>query len=116
MLPVQYMYMANGIFDLLCGLVVLFGCGPAWHIHHELFTAEHQSPIFARLMAFWTITYGAVRLSAGIDSDIMALGAITYFLEALYYEREFRADTMKAGWKARFITITSVAMGLAAVL
>ena len=109
---VQYLYLANGIFDIACGLVVLSGVDPVWHIHHDLFTPEHQSPIFARLMAYWTITYGFARLGAGVDSNLLALAAITYVLEAVYYEYEYRAGTVKFGWKARFISITSLALAV----
>lgn len=116
MLFPQYYMLLNGIYDIVCGSVALALQDTKWlHIHHNLFKTDYQSPVLMRALAIWTTTYGAIRLGAGVDACLIPMAIVSYFLEALYYMCELRAGTQEFDWKAMFISITCVIIGLAAV-
>ena len=96
----------NGIYDILCSFSILLLSCCCWKIpisshlsmlHLNMFEKEeHRSnPVIQRILAYWILTYGIVRLAAGICKDmdsnnnnnisVCILAAITYFIEAFCF-------------------------------
>ncbi len=85
---VDAMMAANGLYDVACALSIL--CGQGSHrgvlsqLHLGMYrdTEHQQIHVFRRMVAYWILTYGCVRLVAAASGSYLAGGA-TYFLEAL---------------------------------
>ena len=75
----------NGVYDVLCGIsLLLAGTAP----HLALFTAAPHS----RLLAYWIITYGVVRVHAAVREDWHGCAALTYVIEGLAFALEAAVD------------------------
>lgn len=111
---VPYLILANGIYDIACALNVLWmpECMNP-DIHAQMFEPEHHSPMLSRLLAYWVLTYGTVRVAAGLSQAIMPLAALTYFIEAYCFEHEHRAGHTLIPWKSRLVSVASLFIGIA---
>lgn len=80
-----WLLIANGVFDLFSAADML--TVDYWKFHSHMFTEQQKEPI-----AFWVLTYGIVRLVAGIkgvkQATLLYLAAITYWLECVFYVRK----------------------------
>lgn len=112
----------NGLYDLTCACAILFvttaGYGSSFfsRIHLAVFTQhEHRShPVIRRLIAYWVLTYGLVRLAAGAHHGNCALeqvAALTYFVEAACYHFESVVGGTMSRFKAAFVSILSIIVG-----
>lgn len=70
----------NGIYDLLCTVVILFFPNTIiGKIHPSIFNNEIISQLNNRFLAYWLITYGSINL----------LIALSYFIEGFAYGYEY---------------------------
>jgi hypothetical protein len=81
---------------------------------------EHiNNPIFRRLLAYWLLTYGAVRVAAGMynnNNEMNMIGAYTYFIEALCFQYENVIGKGMVRWKAIFVSVASSALGIIVIV
>ena len=78
--------------------------------------SEH--PVIKRLLAYWIMTYGTIRLVAGIYTEVGLdyTAAFSYFIEALCFEIElYKGKTLLID-KVRFVSIFSAALGVLVML
>ena len=82
----------NGIYDIICGLsILLLPNSYIANIHPLIFNDEYlKNPLLKRLLAYWIITYGFIRISIIIPSlTIKILIALSYFIEAYAFTYEY---------------------------
>ena len=113
----------NGLYDLACGFAILLAATAAYRldffsdVHLSVFSSkEHRDhPTVQRILSYWILTYGAVRLAAGIHRDQRALrlaAALTYFIEAACYHFESIVGGTMVRSRAAFVSILSVILGI----
>ena len=128
-----YIIGANGVYDILCSISILHDWCPFSRLHPNMFISdEHvKNPVIRRIMAFWILTYGTIRLITSLYSPFMQPGiydsiknyipvdsicAFTYLIEALYFVYEqFVGDTMHP-YKVQFVCLTSMNLGILVLL
>lgn len=85
-LPVNEIIFANGIYDILCSVCIVFFPDTVWaRMHADLFV--EQSRLLHRFLAYWIFTYGIIRISV-IDKNsrsIPFLVIATYVHEGLVF-------------------------------
>ncbi len=109
---------ANGTYDVLCCISILFlsNTAPFSHLsklHADMFAEKDRAhPTVRRVLAYWVGTYGVVRALAGAHRGLGldACAAATYFAEALAFALESAAGNT-VGWKAHFVAASSAALG-----
>lgn len=86
----------NGIYDLFCGFAILFFSSnpylaPIANLHPKIFKEAYRDDLTRRLLAYWIITYGIIRVLIIIGDKnkiIIALIIISYIIEILAYLNE----------------------------
>jgi hypothetical protein len=86
----------NGMYDLLCFVGIMwFHTLPGFSTFHlSVFRNEEdrRHPLVRRLLAYWILTYGSIRVLAGwMDHESYAMdsaAAMTYFIEIFGFEYE----------------------------
>ena len=75
-----------------------------------MFHSSFHIPIINRLLAYWILTYGSIRLISGIyPSNITYfISANTYLIEAFSYEYELFINNSMIKNKIRFVSISSL--------
>jgi len=110
----------NGTYDVACAVSLLWLGGVCGFrtlslLHVDMWDCEARKVcgLGRRLLAYWILTYGVVRLAAGLRSDGVhdGLAALTYWIEGLCFEHEIRVDSFRNVWKMRFTSLCSVALG-----
>lgn len=112
---------ANGIYDLLCASSILWLYKiPVFtqlsKLHPMMFEKKenYDNPVIKRLLSYWLITEGSIRIIAGcyrnIGLDIAA--SFTYFIEAFCFEYENRIGLTMVRSKVMFVSIVSTIMGI----
>ena len=109
----------NGVYDIVCAICILLciGCQatvPVFSkLHPTMFLERSDDPVVNRLLSYWILTYGIVRLYAGLVDDyhIQILAAMTYFIEAGCFSYENLVGMTLVDYKANFVSITSVILG-----
>ncbi len=101
----------NGIYDIICGLSILFF--PKFFfakIHPQVFHKKYiDNDILKRFLAYWIITQGFIRLSIIYPSIIINnLIAISYFIEAFVFAYEYFYFKTMIFYKTLWIVITSL--------
>ena len=111
----------NGIYDIACACSILWldkfpGFNVLSSLHPTMFEKdEHKDhPVIRRLLAYWILTYGTARTTAGLNSDasLDILGALTYFIEAFCFEYEGRVGGTMVQSKVTFVSVFSLAIGI----
>ena len=94
---VDKILLANGVYDIACACSILWlhgvhGLDVLSDLHATMFQNEEHvhHPVIRRLMAYWVMTYGVVRTTAGFQRELYLVGALTYFIEAFCFEYESR--------------------------
>lgn len=107
---INFILILNGIYDLFCSFSILFLSNPLSFIHINMFHHSIHSPIINRLLAYWILTYGSIRLISGFyPSNITYfISANTYFIEAFCYEYELFINNLMFKYKIRFVSISSI--------
>ena len=89
---INVIVMINGIYDILCSLCILqiINIPTLNTLHVTMFSSNDVSKLSERekrILAYWILTYGWVRLLIGL-TDNKILVCITYFVEvaAIYNE------------------------------
>ena len=120
-LPVQYssqidsfnlLFFINGIYDILCAISILR------IIHIPILGTLHlsvikktynQNSMFSRVLAYWLLTYGIMRISG--NNHIIAY---SYFIEAMFFGNEYIQHNSVYPLSAGFIVISSMLLGIKA--
>lgn len=101
----------NGVYDLVCAALILWG--PATFAPHLHVFRQDPVPLLAqRLLAYWILTYGAIRVLGAPDSAVF----VTYMAEAVcfLYEELVARDTKS--WRVLWIGLVSAVLAVLVVL
>lgn len=104
----------NGIYDILCAISILLCTNtPLSKIHLSIFKENIHYQINNRLLAYWIITYGCIRLFIlQQNKTINILIAITYFIEAFVYIYECKLHNTTIKYNVSLVSISSLIIGL----
>ena len=111
----------NGIYDILCSAGILWfsnipGFSELSKLHTGMFSKEsdRENPVIRRLLAYWLMTYGMVRLAASLSQTrpLYIVAAMTYFIEAGCFEYENRVGETLISTKVAFVSILSIVFGV----
>jgi len=101
----------NGIYDVACACSILFFPVPLLSsLHSDMFADdEHRThPVVRRLLAYWILTYGSVRLAVGMQSEgSILVASLTYFAEAFCFAHEHFAGGTLVLSSAAFVSLSS---------
>jgi hypothetical protein len=112
-LILKWLIFVNGIYDLLCAVaILLFPNTLIGKLHLSIFNKNIHCHVNIRLLAYWIITYGYIRLFILQQSKcINILVALTYFIEAIAYVYEDIYYNTTIKYKTAFISISSLIIG-----
>jgi hypothetical protein len=70
--------------------------------------------VIKRLLAYWLITYGTIRIAAGCYFDVILhiVAALSYFIEAFCFIYEYQVGNTLVLHKVIFVSIFSFVIGL----
>jgi hypothetical protein len=108
----------NGIYDIICAYSILnFNNNNIFSsIHLNIFKLNYikNNPIIRRLLAYWILTYGLIRLIAGYNNIkiLYFIGALTYFIEAFCFSYENMKWKTMNNDKVNIVVILSLIFGL----
>ena len=106
----------NGMYDLLCfvGIMWFHDALPGFSTFHLgvfRYEEDRRHPLVRRLLAYWILTYGSIRILAGVmDHESYAMdsaAALTYFIEIFGFEYELCAATSGSRSDATVTTTTA---------
>lgn len=108
---IKNIILLNGIYDIICAISILWFSNPYNYfsiLHPKIFKnkTDFENPIIRRLLAYWILTYGIIRVFSP-DINIIAM---TYFIEAFCFEYERfigDGDTV-VDYKISFISLSSI--------
>jgi prolipoprotein diacylglyceryltransferase len=107
---------SNGVYDLACAASILWFNNTLSKLHPTMFSRRkhYENPVIKRLMAYWLMTYGMVRLIAGFsrEKNLYLVAAMTYFIEAFCFEYENRIGHTMVTSKVTFVSTVSVLIGI----
>jgi hypothetical protein len=118
---INLILLLNGVYDILCSVGILWLSDmPVFSVlsklHIEMFAKkEHnENPVIRRLLSYWLMTYGMVRIAAGLSRTphLYIIAAMTYFVEAGCFEYENRVGRTMIPSKVAFVSGLSVVFGL----
>lgn len=120
----------NGIYDIICACCILL-LGLEWGrknlsvfsffstLHADMFEKEeHKShPVILRFLAYWLLTYGIIRLTAGgcernNNNACLPFAALTYFIEAFCFIYEYIIGQTMIKSKVGFVSVASTSLGI----
>jgi hypothetical protein len=122
---INLILLLNGVYDILCAAGILWfsdvpGFSVLAKLHTDMFAKEEhrQNPVIRRMMAYWLMTYGMVRIAAGLSRTphLYIIAAMTYFVEAGCFEYENRVGRTMIPSKVAFVSGLSVVFGLFVLL
>lgn len=110
----------NGIYDILCSIGILFLYktpifSELSKIHPKIFTKKEvqEHPIIKRIIAYWLITYGSIRIAIISNNNIIRyLVAISYFIEAFAFTFENMYYNTTYSIKVLWIFCSSIYLGI----
>ena len=110
----------NGVYDLVCAASILWlheipFFSTFSKLHPKMFIEQHSDHhVIQRLLSYWIITYGMVRIMAGFhrDNALYMVAALTYFIEAFCFEYESRVFNTMVSSKVMFVSMTSIIIGI----
>jgi len=88
MSTLQFILIVNGVFDIVTGIdVLLFN----WFKFHAMAVEDEDAEDEDNdALAAWIMTYGAIRLFAGLFyplRPLIGLATITYGMQSMYYQK-----------------------------
>lgn len=111
-----FLLFANGIYDILCSIGILFDNSFLSQFHLNMFVTKNQTHLEKRLLAYWILTNGIIRLVSSFSTNLLLVAALTYYIEAFCFEYEYQVGNTLYLYKVRFVSITSVVFGLLLIL
>jgi len=122
---ISVILLINGVYDIGCCLGILFfrdipGFSQLSQLHNTMFSEKENSenPVIRRLLAYWLMTYGMVRIAAGVQPEFVIdiAAAMTYFIEAFCFEFENRVGKTLIPSKVTFVSVFSFILGVVVLL
>jgi hypothetical protein len=103
----------NGCYDMMCSICMVMEWGPLARLHTSLFEISPSSDA-VRFLAYWVLTYGAVRFACGLYPTEFAilLGAHTYALEAIFIELELTVGNHFKSFRSHVVAAMCTALAL----
>jgi hypothetical protein len=100
---------ANGIYDIVCAFSILFASNSGIaQLHTSVFSLPFD-PLARRMLAYWLITYGAIRIAAvSHNRAVRFLVIMTYLLEAAVFATEHVVHDTTHWHKAAFVSTTCI--------
>jgi len=79
----------NGIYDIICTISILYGNNIFSHLHTSLFCIPIEDTS-KRVLAFFILTYGTIRLYAGLrrTNELRLLATLSYIIEYMFVLQE----------------------------
>lgn len=119
---VHVLVLVNGLYDLVCFLSIMwFHWLPVFSTLHLSVLRDDEDrhhPLVRRLLAYWILTYGVIRVIAGAgvphgNYTMDCAAALTYFIEVCCFEYELCAEKTVIRSKVTAITLMSLPIGTA---
>lgn len=108
----KYIFLINGIYDIICGLSILFLPNSLFaNIHISIFNDEYKNnDLIQRLIAYWIITQGIIRISIIFENSLIIKNLIilSYLIEIYAFSNEYFIYNSTIYYKTLFIIITSL--------
>jgi hypothetical protein len=104
---------ANGIYDIVCALSILFAANTELgfsiaQLHTSMFVMP-LDPLARRMLAYWLITYGTIRIAAvSRNKTVHSLVLMTYLLEAVVFASEHIVHDTTHWHKTAFVSTTCI--------
>jgi hypothetical protein len=116
-----YVVFLNGVYDILCAISMLF-LPKVWifsvfsRLHPSMFTTPID-PITQRILSYWVMTYGAIRISAIMRNDVVdSLVSMTYLFEATVFAFEYIVHGTTHLYKTIWVIISCILLTLIPML
>ena len=85
-----FIYRLNGIYDIICGLCMLFFNMPLiTNLHMSMIKDKYRNNNIQRYFGYWIFTYGCMRLFGNYTIIF-----ISYILEILFLFNEYRLNML----------------------
>ena len=107
-MDLHFIFMMNGIYDIICAISIISGFPYIERIHLSMFKNPNLDPIFKRVFAYWIFTYGIMRLSN--NNTIIA---VSYIIESVFFLNEVLHNTVFRE-KTLFVIALSIIFATAA--
>jgi Erg28 like protein len=110
---VSILLVSNGIYDIACAASIVWAKDKTnlfARLHLSMFRDgdEKSSPLFQRMLAYWILTYGLMRIAAALMPlpCMLGLGIVSYCVEAGCFLHELSLDNSVQGRPTYFVTAT----------
>jgi len=112
---IRFIIFFNGVYDIFCGINILLFYKSSSNIfanlHPSIFIYNKDviDPIFYRLLAYWIITYGTVRICYFHNCKLISIVvSLTYIIEAFVYCFEYFNYASTIGYKTLWVSTSSI--------
>jgi hypothetical protein len=103
----------NGVYDVLCFLGIMLALPVFGSLHTSVFKPDKLSPLAQRILAYWILTYGMIRvLVVSGDECITAAAALTYLIETIAFECENFAHGSVVRYKVHAMSLASMSIAV----
>lgn len=106
----------NGIYDIICATCIISHIHQLSYIaniHQTIFIPNQNYQMVNRLLGYWIMTYGIVRISIYKRNKVInTLISATYFIEVIYYTNEDILYGTVIKWKVAWISFSSILLGI----
>jgi hypothetical protein len=104
-----FIYRLNGIYDIICGLSMLFFNVPViTNLHMSMIKEKYRNHNIQRYFGYWIFTYGCMRLFGNYTIIF-----ISYILEILFLFNEYRLNMLNH--KSIYVILLSVIFALSVI-
>ena len=101
-----FIYRLNGIYDIICGLSMLFFNKN--YLHMSMIKENYRNHNIQRYFGYWIFTYGCMRLFGNYTIIF-----ISYILEILFLFNEYRLDMLNH--KSIYVIILSFIFAISVI-
>ena len=104
-----FIYRLNGIYDIICGLSMLFFNIPViTNLHMSMIKDKYRNNNIQRYFGYWIFTYGCMRLFGNYTIIF-----ISYILEILFLFNEYRLNMLNH--KSIYVILLSFIFALSVI-
>jgi hypothetical protein len=103
----------NGVYDVVCFLGIMLALPVFGSLHIGVFKPNELSPLAERILAYWILTYGVIRvLVASGDECITGAAALSYFIETFAFECENFTHGSVIRYKVHAMSLASMSIAV----